>query len=124
MLLTEKENTKTIEIDSKIWVLNNNIDEIFYENEYYDVQKTTQKGNKTTLTLVKDNFENVIKNSLGKKSSKKDKNKQQINLFPDSGHESDTHNFLTNSKQIAISTIVLLCNYNSSIFSFTKPPIF
>lgn len=122
-LLVEKQNTENIEITTIEWNSIRNKKEIFFNNQYYDVQKVTQNKYLTLLTVVKDSFENVIKNSLNNNSSKKEKNKRQITFLAQYEILSNKKKCFFVTNQRIISNSILLFKYNSFLFSFTKPPI-
>ena len=122
-LLNEKNNTTTITVPNAHWNFTVNKKELFYKNSYYDVQKVIQHKNQTVLIIVKDSFENVIKNWLTKNASKKEKSKRPITFFAE--YKILNQNPLLHFDFIhpEISNNISLIQYNSYLFFETKPPI-
>ena len=123
-LLSQKQNTFTIEIASNSWNGLKNKQEIYFNNHYFDVQKVIQNKFKTRVTIVQDNIEGLIKNSLTKNANQKIKNKKPTTLFADYSVE-----ILLNKKYFriisaTISSFISFTQYNSFLFLNIKPPIF
>ena len=122
-ILSQKQSIKTIQIETLKW--NKLIDkkEIFYKNDFYDVKKVVQNNHKTTLTLVKDSFENVIKLTMNKNASKKDKSIKQNSQYASFDVLKKQKNFFIQIQVDSISNEIS-SNFNSSyIFRLKKPPI-
>ena len=122
-ILSQKQTIKTIQVETLKWNKLTDKKEIFYQNDFYDVKKVVQNNHKTTLTLVKDSFENFIKLSTNKKASKKEKSIKQSSQYA-------SFDVLTNQKNFFISIQVksisneISSNFNSSyLFKLKKPPI-
>lgn len=122
-ILLEKKTTETIQIETSKWNKLTDKKEIFYKNDFYDIKKVVQNNNKTTLILVKDSFENVVKLSLNKKSSKKEKNSKQYSQYADfKVLINKKHAFLKN-KIVFISSKISLILFKSPLSKLNKPPI-
>lgn len=122
-VLTEKNTTETIQIETSKWNKLLDKKEIFYKNNFYDVKKIVQNGQKTTLTLVKDGFENVVKVSMNKKSSKKEKITKQSSQYANYDVFINEKNLFTQNKIVSISNKISSILFNSPLFRLKKPPI-
>ena len=123
-LLSKKQNTKTIEITNVSWNALQNKQEIYFNNNYYDVQKVIQNKLKTRVTIIQDNLEGLIKNCLAKNTNQKIKNKKPITLFADYNIEFFIQKEYFSVKYSIISSFITSSKYYSFIFLNTKPPIF
>ena len=123
-LLSKKQNTKTIEITTVAWNALQNQQEIYFNNHYYDVQKVIQNKLKTRITIVQDNIEGLVKNSLTKNANQKIKNKKPTTLFADYNIEYLIQKEYFSLKYSIISSYITFSKYYSFVFLNTKPPIF
>ena len=123
-LLSKKQNTKTIEITTVAWNALQNQQEIYFNNHYYDVQKVIQNKLKTRVTIVQDNIEGLVKNSLTKNANQKIKNKKPTTLFADYSVEILPKKKYFRLTSVAISNFISYTQYHSFVFFNIKPPIF
>ena len=123
-LLSKNQSSKTIEIATNKWNALSDKQEIFYNNQYYDVQKVVQNKTQTIVTIVQDDFESLVKNSLTKNSKQKTKNKKPNTFLADYCIKSSIEKEVFSYKSALISQFLSYSTYNTFLFFNTKPPIF
>ena len=124
-VLAEKQNTETIFISAAAWNKTDNKNELFFNNQYYDVKNsTTQNNNFVKITIVKDGFENVIKNSLQNSGSKRVKSKIAFSVYTTFEIVNKITCLFKSTIQNVISKFVRKLHCDPFVYLQIKPPIF
>ena len=124
-ILSEKQNTETILVSTAVWNRTSNKKELFFNNQYYDVKENSaQKNNLVKITIVKDGFENVVKNSLQNNSSKRVKSKIAFSVYTTFKIINNVGFLFTNTVKNVISKFVTPQHYALFVYRQIKPPIF
>lgn len=122
-LQCKKQNTNTITVSIDYWNALSDKKELQLKNSYYDIQKVVQNNDKIILTVVKDDFENVIKMSLNQKSSKKIKQSKQHTFFATNVRAQNVNfapNFIKKDKIKGNINFLVSCGFP---YQEKKPPI-
>ena len=124
-LLSEKRNTETIVLRTNKWNAIADKKELFFNNHYYDVKKIERsKNNQVTVTIIKDRFENIIKNSLPQAEPKKIKTKMMGFAYAFFEALNCNLSFFSITNKNRITCFVVAEQYQSFVHNITKPPIF